>query len=90
MNRRKRWLDLTLRSATKRYTCALQPIVGQCDGVIAFGQTYYDGGCGQRAHARCARIAADEAQSDALSFMSSALAAGLFGARADRTTRGRN
>lgn len=89
----KRWTQLPLRTCITRHDCALQPVVGQCDGKIVLGQTFRDGGKGKRAHERCVRVAAEAAEaadSTSLQHMSSALAAGLFGARLDRTTRGRN
>ncbi len=83
---KKRWTQLPLRSCTSRYKCALSKLVGQCDGTITFGQPFRDGGRGRRAHERCVRAAATDAQSDALAEIGSALAAGIFGLKPDRTT----
>lgn len=82
---KRRWTQLKLRTAIKRHDCALAPVLGRCDGAIVFGQTYRDGGHGKRAHERCVRLAQSAERHDALSNMSSALAAGLFGLRVDRT-----
>ncbi len=82
----KHWAQYPLRTAIKRHECALRSVVFACDGVIRWGQAYRDGGKGRRAHSRCVRLALRGATSDdALQLMSGALAAGLFGLRADRT-----
>lgn len=99
----RRWTQLPLRTCHTQHTCALRDVVGRCNGIIHFGETYRDGGHGKRAHERCVRIAAgDEAlpqqrrvsaratQATPLANVSSAPAASLFGARVSRTRQGVN